>query len=125
MTTAAVAAGVSARGCRPGRGRIKRSLRQRNGEFAMAAKKKSAKSARKTDFWFTFGEQSFVVEDRNGTPVGVGYYAFTRTAWNAGSLVLVFDNDAVGFTGGEIYTVDLKFSPAKSRIIGKNIRNLQ
>jgi VCBS repeat-containing protein len=82
-------------------------------------------AGRTSSFWFTFGEQSFAAENQDGTPVATGHYTFARSAWNAGLLTISFENDALGFTAGETYNVDLKFGTVRDRMKGNNIRLAQ
>jgi len=72
-----------------------------------------------TPLRFIFSTESLVtIQTTNGTPLTAGNYSYARTQWNSGSLALVFDGDFFGHGAGEVMTVQLKFTPARGRIIG-------
>jgi len=81
-----------------------------------------ARGKEKHQLRFVFGETSFVVENMAGTPVATGNYAFSRTAWNQGSLALTLDNTILGYNTGETATFAMKFSPARNRLTSQGLR---
>jgi hypothetical protein len=54
----------------------------------------------------------------DGTPLTTGNYAYTRTAWNKGSLVFVSQSDFLGHYLGELLTVQLKFARTRNQMSG-------
>jgi VCBS repeat-containing protein len=68
---------------------------------------------------FSFTDQSVLItQTTDGRLLTVGTYAYTRTAWNCGTVVFAFDTDIFGHRAGEVISVGLKFSRPRSRIVG-------
>ncbi len=86
----------------------------------------NASVTRKGKTWpvkILFGENAFVVESLDGTPLGTGSYAYTRTAWNAAALLVLFDNTPVlGYEAQEMAGFTLKFTRTKHRLTGTGVR---
>jgi hypothetical protein len=77
---------------------------------------------RASDLTIIFSDNLFVIQDGEGTPISTGQYSFSRTAWNRGSLSLMFDGAAFEFNAGETATVQIKFGRTRSQLIGPAFR---